>query len=290
MSWYTQKIMKFKNKFTKKIDLKQPEFYVGDCLKTFETWLAESNARSNEIENYKSMPMPKTQKEVQELISAIENRIPYDDGSLHSYLAYNDSGAFFTYCLNKLCEDYSVEITKPFGCLAIDNASKNWIIHGNAGGNLGSRMQGGEITVYGNIGKYCAHEMKGGKLLIEGNADEQLGGAMEGGEIVLKGDAGYGLGTHMRGGKITVLGNVKGRIGINMGGGEIHLNGNFKLDEDILDPNKRLRTDGPEIAALYRILFGGVTGGDIYYKEKLIVKDGRLIEDAYKEAKREAEA
>ena len=76
-------------------------------------------------------------------------------------------------------------------------------------------------------------------------------------EIVIMGDAGYNLGTNMVNGIITINGDVKGNVGYDMEKGVINVN---------CAPGKK------------RFELNYTTnGGEIYYNNKLIHKDGKRI-------------
>ncbi|MCX8163109.1 MAG: hypothetical protein N3D10_00970 [Candidatus Micrarchaeota archaeon] len=46
--------------------------------------------------------------------------------------------------------------------------TKEIVVNGNVGNNLGSNMEKGKITVYGNAGTNVGYLMKGGEIYIEG--------------------------------------------------------------------------------------------------------------------------
>ena len=126
-------------------------------------------------------------------------------------------------------------------------------VNGNAGNWVGDSMKDGKITVKGNAGNKVGYEMGGGKITINRNAGNWVGWGMESGEITINGNAGNWVGDEMKDGEITVNGNAGNEVGYEMKNGKIHLNGNYKsLSRDIY-------------------------GGNIYHKDKLIVKGGRKL-------------
>jgi hypothetical protein len=105
------------------------------------------------------------------------------------------------------------------------------------------------INVSGNVGSFLGRGMSGGEIIVNGTAYDSLGRDMKGGIIRVK--------------KLefdpneitqsTLLNEIYG-IGWNMSGGEIHI-------------------EGGDIAQTSAI----ISGGDVYYKGKLIVKDGKVV-------------
>jgi len=90
-------------------------------------------------------------------------------------------------------------------------------------------------------------------IVVTGNAGWGVGNRMEDGEITVNGNAGWWVGWNMKDGKITINGNAGYGVGNRMEDGEIHLNGD------------------------YESLGGYISGGNIYHKGKLIVRDGRRL-------------
>jgi hypothetical protein len=90
------------------------------------------------------------------------------------------------------------------------------------------------IIVSGDIGANLGLEMKCGTITVEGNADGLVGTDMEGGSIFVKGSVKHSVGAGMKNGKITVGGNVGPGLGDWMKGGEIHIHGTLEgLGDDI---------------------------------------------------------
>lgn len=99
-------------------------------------------------------------------------------------------------------------------------------IHGTAGNDLGSFMNGPEIFVYGNAQDAIANTMNEGKIAIFGNAGDVIGYAMRGGKLYIKGDVGYRTGIHMKAYKnflpvIIIGGTARDFLGEYMAGGII---------------------------------------------------------------------
>jgi formylmethanofuran dehydrogenase subunit C len=61
-------------------------------------------------------------------------------------------------------------------------------VGGNAGSDLGTFMNGGEIVVGGDVDVHVATHAEGGKIVIKGNAKSRLGGQMVEGEIYVFGN------------------------------------------------------------------------------------------------------
>lgn len=90
------------------------------------------------------------------------------------------------------------------------------------------------------------------EIVVKGNVGLYVGWQMRGGKLIVDGDAGISVGRGMTGGVVIIEGNALNCVGEYMKGGEIHLNGDYRLNYQI-------------------------DGGDIYHKEKLIVKDGKRL-------------
>jgi hypothetical protein len=109
------------------------------------------------------------------------------------------------------------------------------------------------IIVKGDVGDFLGDRMKRGSIKVEGNADRCPGWFLEGGTIEIEGDAGNQIGSAMKGGRIIIKGNAGDDVGSLMFGGEISLNGE------------------------YLSLAWDMRGGDIYHKDKLLVKNGKIL-------------
>ena len=142
--------------------------------------------------------------------------------------------------------------------LGYGNNGKLIKIIGDGCGGIGKNMEDGFIQVDGNADS-LGDGIKGGVIQVDGDC-YWLGSDMISGEIIINGNVGTKLvspdsGTivAMHGGKIIINGDVGGEIGGGMRGGTICLNGKYdKISTYIL-------------------------GGDIYHKDKLIVKDGKRV-------------
>jgi len=126
-------------------------------------------------------------------------------------------------------------------------------INGNAGYGVGDGMKDGKITINGNAGNYVGDIMENGKITVNGNAGDEVGWYMKNGGITVNGNAGNWVGGIMENGKITINGNAEVGVGWHMERGKIHLNGDYKSLSDFIH------------------------GGNIYHKDKLIVKNGRRL-------------
>lgn len=98
--------------------------------------------------------------------------------------------------------------------------------------HVGSRMQGGRITLIGNAGDYAGFEMRGGELVIQGNAEAFAASGMRGGLLHIQGNAGDFLGggiagekQGMQGGAVIVNGNAGDRAGDQMRRGLLLIEG-----------------------------------------------------------------
>jgi len=131
------------------------------------------------------------------------------------------AGTFLSVLINKGKDtDYVIHtrhLNKEIDGLGLFN-TKNLVVDGNAGMDVGNGMKKGSITVNGNAGAYVGAGMEGGKITLNGNASHDVGQGMEGGEIHLEGNYGN-LGYGMEGGKIYHEGKL------------IFDDGKFNLDE-----------------------------------------------------------
>jgi hypothetical protein len=134
--------------------------------------------------------------------------------------------------------------------------SKEIIIKGNSGSNLGRDMKSGKIIVDGDTQEDIGHNMSGGSIEVNGNSNSQIGYFMSGGEIILRGNSGNYLGGFMEKGTIISFGDSKKGVGLCMKGGKIYLEGEYKSITTMIQ------------------------GGDIYHKGKLIIKDGKEVPGA----------
>lgn len=71
-------------------------------------------------------------------------------------------------------------------------------IHGTAGDDLGSFMNGPRITVHGNAQDGIGNTMNAGMIIVHGDARDIVGHSMRGGKIFVNGDVGYRVGIHMK--------------------------------------------------------------------------------------------
>ncbi len=71
-------------------------------------------------------------------------------------------------------------------------------ILGTPGNDLGSFMDGPEITVRGNAQDGCGNTMNNGLIVVHGHAGDVLGMSARGGSIFIREDIGYRAGIHMK--------------------------------------------------------------------------------------------
>jgi formylmethanofuran dehydrogenase subunit C len=165
-------------------------------------------------------------------------------------------GIFLSYLIKNSYDKsfvvHTSHLEKTIQCLGYSN-SKEIIIKGNSGSNLGRDMKSGKIIVEGYTEENIGHNMTGGFIEIKGNANSQIGYFMGGGEIVLRGDSGHYLGGFMENGMIISFGNTKKYVGLRMKGGTIHLNGDYKS------------------------ISKQISGGNIYHKGTQIIKNGKAV-------------
>lgn len=136
-------------------------------------------------------------------------------------------------------------------------------VHGTAGNDLGSFLDGPEITVLGNGQDAIGNTMNDGKIVVHGHAGDVLGYGMRGGKIYIRGNVGYRVGIHMKAYRkqvpVLIAGGTAGDfLGEYMAGGVLILLG--------------LEKDGQAIAGDY--LGTGMHGGVIYLRGE--VDPGRL--------------
>ncbi|TDA66936.1 MAG: hypothetical protein D9V47_11490 [Clostridia bacterium] len=71
-------------------------------------------------------------------------------------------------------------------------------IHGVPGNDLGSFLDGPEITVYADGQDAIGNTMNEGKIVVHGSAGDVIGYGMRGGKIHIRGHVGYRVGIHMK--------------------------------------------------------------------------------------------
>ena len=109
--------------------------------------------------------------------------------------------------------------------------TKNLIIDGDGGFCLGQEMITGTVLVRGTAWR-VGSGLRGGRITVEAGWD--VGSEMEAGEIIVKEIAIMTIGKSMRGGRIIIEGDTRAEVGEGMKGGEIHLNGDCgKIATDI---------------------------------------------------------
>lgn len=108
--------------------------------------------------------------------------------------------------------------------------TKNIVVRGDVGDNIGESMGGGTITVEGDACNFVGYWMEGGDIRIRGNVDEMAGWLMKGGTITVEGDAGISVGYGMFGGVIHLEGGYSD-IGDRIKGGKIYHKGELIVDK-----------------------------------------------------------
>jgi formylmethanofuran dehydrogenase subunit C len=112
--------------------------------------------------------------------------------------------------------------------------------------NIGYQNSNKNIIVNGDVGDWVGYEMCGGSIHVRGNGKNNVGYKMEDGIIIIEGNVDT-WGGNMGGGTIIIKGERMGRM---------------------TDPQSDVwSTDEREIL-----------GGDVYHRDKLIVKDGEMVE------------
>ncbi|TWU08524.1 GltB/FmdC/FwdC-like GXGXG domain-containing protein [Stieleria varia] len=106
------------------------------------------------------------------------------------------------------------ELTSVHG-LGTGHDSGEFVIDGDAGDHVGSRMSGGTLHVAGSVGNHLAAPAGGHRL------------GMTGGRLVVDGDAGHFAGHRMRRGTVWINGNVGDHLGGAMIAGTIIVAGDF---------------------------------------------------------------
>ena len=124
--------------------------------------------------------------------------------------------------------------------------------------NLGCQMEDGTINVYGNVKGRVGEKMKGGIITIHGSAMHDVGVLMENGTIIVD-KAEWFVGSGMKGGLINIKESADTGIGHRMKGGKI-----------MLEINNRF-------THLFEDYLRHATGGEIYHKGRLILKDGAYV-------------
>ncbi|MDI6843849.1 MAG: hypothetical protein QMC94_05575 [Anaerosomatales bacterium] len=71
-------------------------------------------------------------------------------------------------------------------------------VHGTAGNDLASFMDGPTVEVFGNAQDGVGNTMASGKVVVHGDAGDVLGYGMRGGRVYVRGDVGYRVGIHMK--------------------------------------------------------------------------------------------
>lgn len=126
------------------------------------------------------------------------------------------------------CDDTDIIIYEVLGQRYIANASKDKKItlHGTAGNNLGSFLDGSEIELFGNAQEACGNTMNKGAIYVHGRCGDALGYGMRGGKLYIEGDCGSRCGIHMKAYQdqkptIVIGGCAKDFLGEYLSGGTI---------------------------------------------------------------------
>jgi len=258
--------------------------------KNYEKWLEFPDHLEYEFEKLYSRAKKLKQKPTSKEITNLSILLPkYQD---HKYFDY--SGIFISYLINESEEEnFSIITTgleRLLNYIGLYN-KKDIVINSDAGCGVGYKMQSGEIHVEGDVGDSVGWGMKNGKIYVKGNAGNWVGEGMQSGEIHVKGNVGSSVGLGMQSGEIHVDGNagnlvgegmkngkihVKGNagdlVGLGMQSGEIHVNGNAGNLVGWGMQSGEIHVEGD-----IKELSNYIRGGNVYYKGKLIVENGRLI-------------
>jgi len=130
---------------------------------------------------------------------------------------------------------------------------KNICVYGDLGDSCGLQMKKGSLIVHGDVGSHCGESIEGGTLQVMGSAGIMCGSQMDGGTVIVEKNVSHLAGSAMNNGTLIINGNAEHELGGLMRGGTIHLKGTYGGQSQ------------------------SMTGGDIYHKGKLIVKDGKKV-------------
>ena len=160
------------------------------------------------------------------------------------------------------------------GRITVEGNTRSWsgismengeiIINGDCGWAVGQTMTGGKITVKGNAGEDAGKCMTGGKIIVNGNAGKGAGSYMKGGIVEIKGNAGECAGNYLASGEIIVDGDCSEKLGNNMHGGRITVKGNAGISA-----GEEMNGGEIHIEGKYKRLSKKITRGKIYHKGKL---------------------
>jgi|TARA_B100001971_G_C18233466_1_gene565471 glutamate synthase domain-containing protein 3 len=135
-----------------------------------------------------------------------------------------------------------ITLTNINGHRYISNGIKDKVeieIHGTAGDDLGSFMDGPKIIIHGNAQDGLGNTMNNGIIIVHGDARDIVGHSMRGGKIMIDGDVGYRVGIHMKEYKgnfptIIAAGVAGDFLGEYMAGGRIIILGINDSESDII--------------------------------------------------------
>ncbi|MDI6692712.1 MAG: hypothetical protein QMD76_05325 [Anaerosomatales bacterium] len=130
-------------------------------------------------------------------------------------------------------------------------------VHGTAGNDLASFMDGPTVEVFGNAQDGVGNTMASGKVVVHGDAGDVLGYGMRGGRVYVRGDVGYRVGIHMKAyeGLVPIVvcgGKARDFFGEYMAGGMLVLLG--------------MNTQFPDDPVAGGFLGTGMHGGVIYVR------------------------
>ena len=130
-------------------------------------------------------------------------------------------------------------------------------VHGTAGNDLATFMDGPTVEVFGNAQDGVGNTMNSGRVIVHGDAGDVLGYGMRGGEVFVKGDVGYRVGIHMEAYENLVPimvcgGKARDFFGEYMAGGMLVLLG--------------MNTQFPEQPLVGGFVGAGMHGGVIYLR------------------------
>lgn len=133
-------------------------------------------------------------------------------------------------------------------------------VHGTAGNDLASFMDGPNVEVFGNAQDGVGNTMASGKVVVHGDAGDVLGYGMRGGRVYVRGDVGYRVGIHMKAyeGLVPIVvcgGKARDFFGEYMAGGMLVLLG--------------MNTQFPDDPIAGSFLGTGMHGGVIYVRGRV---------------------
>ena len=119
--------------------------------------------------------------------------------------------ALINHCPEERFVIHTTHFARPINYIGTQNA-KHIVVEGDAGSNLGLKMEGGSILVTGDAGVKVGNSMNGGIITVKGDANSSPGSDMNGGTIIIDGDSGGAIGPVMNDAEIHFNGNYSGGV------------------------------------------------------------------------------